>query len=518
MDRRNFFVKIIKFGSLFLFLPSGKILSELLSNEQSLDILDLEKGYLNLPVIWENNIAFGKIKDLAKVLNTNYYENKERKKIVLYYRDNRFTITSGNNFVKINGKMFQMPYEAKIFGGEIYVPIEYFLQFFNKFSKTSMQLKEKNEVVSNEAKPYSTVENIRINSRDNGLLIEIKLSRAIKSNEVGVEFRNDWLYVDMYKTKIDMSVKPVRPVKDVKIYKHKELASVAFLLERKKWRREVWVDSEEKNIKIILIDDGFKIKEKKEKNSTTDEGVKKKNNLDKDKKNWYINTIIIDPGHGGKDPGAIGYRKLKEKNVVLAISKNLRELIARHLPGVKVLMTRDRDVFIPLKERTHFANANNGKLFISIHANSLKNSKVNGFETYFLGPEKGELAAEIAMKENSVVKLETEDTRKEYEGLKLIMATLLQNAHMHQSEYLAKIVQQEMEKGLKSINLKSRGVKQANFWVMVGATMPNILVETGFISNKYDAKILKTKNYQLKIAKAIFNGIKRFKEDTESVI
>ncbi|MCK5077490.1 MAG: N-acetylmuramoyl-L-alanine amidase, partial [Calditrichia bacterium] len=391
--------------------------------------------------------------------------------------------------------------------GEIYVPVEDFIIYFNQDCGTDLAVKNlvkpETDVAKTEKdvqKTFANVKKVKIENRSNGILVNIELDKGLNSSEVGVEFRNDWLFIDLYKGKIDNSVistyKPLKPVKEVKVYQHKELASIALLLEMKKWKREVWVEPDEKKVRVILIDEEYQIKEDDvaEKDSKTEAQDK----LELEKQKWYIDTIIIDPGHGGKDPGAIGYKKLKEKNVILPIAKNLEKIIKKKMPGVKVLMTRSKDVFIPLKNRTKFANKNSGKLFISIHANSLKSRKVNGFETFFLGPDRGDLATEIVMKENSVIEFETKDAQKEYEGIKFIMATMAQNAYMHQSEYLARMVQEEMGRQMKSLHMKDRGVKQGNFWVLVGATMPNILVETGFISNKHDSKILKTKKYQLK--------------------
>jgi len=188
------------------------------------------------------------------------------------------------------------------------------------------------------------------------------------------------------------------------------------------------------------------------------------------------------------------------------------------MPEVKVIYTRDSDIFIPLQQRTKIANENNGKIFISIHANSNDNKRASGFETYILGPEKGDMARDVVLKENSVINFEDSQTRNEYKGINQILATMAQNAFSRQSEYLASLVQQEVDKKMQGIDFKGRGLKQGPFWVMVGASMPNILVETGFLSNAYDLKILKTAAYQFKIAEGIFEGLKRYKRDYESAI
>ena len=228
--------------------------------------------------------------------------------------------------------------------------------------------------------------------------------------------------------------------------------------------------------------------------------------------------MVIDPGHGGKDPGTIGIGKVQEKNIVLPVAKKLGDIIKKDMPKVKVIFTRSSDKFVSLKRRTQIANEKNGKVFISIHANSFKKKNVSGFETYILGPEKGEQARSVVLTENSVIDFEDENTRKEYKGINNILATMAQSAFSKQSEYLASLVQNGLNQQLRGLKMKNRGVKQGPFWVMVGATMPNILVETGYISNSYDVKILKTAAYQHKIARGIFEGLKNFKRDYENAI
>jgi N-acetylmuramoyl-L-alanine amidase len=181
-------------------------------------------------------------------------------------------------------------------------------------------------------------------------------------------------------------------------------------------------------------------------------------------------------------------------------------------------MTRDKDVFIPLRERTQIANRSKGKLFVSIHANSNRKRAIGGFETYILGESKGEKASEVALIENSVIDFEAQAEKKQYEGINFILATMAQNAFLKQSQYLAAIVQDELDARLSAYKVKNRGVKQGPFWVMVGASMPNVLVETAFISNRKEAKLLRKSSVQKQIASALYAGIHKYKEDIERAI
>ena len=238
------------------------------------------------------------------------------------------------------------------------------------------------------------------------------------------------------------------------------------------------------------------------------------NHLEDVKDKWRLDIVVLDAGHGGKDPGAIGKYGTKEKDVVLDITKRTGKLLEKS--GIKVFYTRDEDVFVPLMDRTKMANEKNGKLFVSIHANANKNRKIQGFETYLLRPGKSEDAIEVASRENSVINLEeVQDQYADLTGEALIMATMAQSIFMKESEDLASIIQMELDKRL---NTPNRGVKQAGFYVLIGASMPNVLVEVGFLSNPMEEKKLKQDMHKQQIAEAIYSAIKHFKQTREKVL
>jgi len=234
-----------------------------------------------------------------------------------------------------------------------------------------------------------------------------------------------------------------------------------------------------------------------------------------DRKRWLIDRIIIDPGHGGKDPGAVGRAGTREKDITLDIAKRLRKLLNRKLK-IDVLMTREGDSFIGLKERTQFANSNGGKLFISIHADANKNRKIRGFSTYLLGVKRSEQALEVARRENSVIELEESAAAyEEFQEAAYILNAIAQSSYLKESQDLAQMVNESLKKRTKIPDL---GVHQAGFYVLIGAAMPNILVETGFLSNAYEERLLKTRSFRQKIAEALYESIRRFKEKYEKGI
>jgi len=227
---------------------------------------------------------------------------------------------------------------------------------------------------------------------------------------------------------------------------------------------------------------------------------------------WRLDTVVIDAGHGGDDTGAIGAGGLREKDVVLAVALKVGQYL-EELLGVRVVYTRRDDRFITLSNRGHLANEAGGKLFVSIHANAAHNRSAQGTETYFLGMHKTDAAEKVMERENSVIRYESDQGA--YEGLNqkaLIEQTLTQSAYMRGSEQLAGLVQQEFTGRVGRIN---RGVKQAGFYVLWGASMPSILVELGFVTNAEEAAFLASENGQIYLASAIFRAVRAFKAGYE---
>jgi len=235
--------------------------------------------------------------------------------------------------------------------------------------------------------------------------------------------------------------------------------------------------------------------------------IDKTTDLIKEKKKWQFDTIIIDPGHGGKDPGSIGYKGTKEKDIVLDVSKRLARKIQKNL-RVKTILTRDEDVFIRLQDRTKFANTNEGDLFISIHVNSNESKKPYGFETYLLKPGRNQEAINVALRENSVIELEGNKFEKLTDE-QLIQATIAQSGFVQYSEKFAALIQEEIDKRVQSRN---RGVKQAGFYVLMGASMPNVLIELGYISNPNEEKKLNSSSYRDMLATSIYYAILKYQK------
>ncbi len=223
-------------------------------------------------------------------------------------------------------------------------------------------------------------------------------------------------------------------------------------------------------------------------------------------------VVIIDPGHGGKDPGAVN-KSIREKDIVLAIGLKLGKLINENYPDVKIVYTRSTDVFIPLIERSRIANKHKADLFISIHANSGGAPSTRGTETFVLGLHRSNENLEVAKKENSVILLE-EDYKTTYEGFdpnlseSYIMFELVQDIYMDQSLQFASAIQNQFTNRLETPN---RGVKQAGLLVLRQSSMPSVLVEAGFLSCLAEANFLNSSEGQQSVAISIFEAFRKFK-------
>lgn len=217
-----------------------------------------------------------------------------------------------------------------------------------------------------------------------------------------------------------------------------------------------------------------------------------------------IRRIVIDPGHGGHDPGAVGPSGIQEKDVVLSMGLKLRELLRDEL-GLDVVMTRSTDVFIPLEERTAIANKVNADLFLSIHANAAPNRSASGIETYYLNLAKTEKAAQLAAKENGT-------SLEKVSVLQAILFDLMASYKLNDSAHLAEEVQKALFKKARGRHgdVRNLGVKQGPFYVLVGATMPSILVETAFLSNALEESRLKDTAYQEMTANGIMEGVRGY--------
>ncbi len=230
-----------------------------------------------------------------------------------------------------------------------------------------------------------------------------------------------------------------------------------------------------------------------------------------------ITTIVIDAGHGGKDPGASG-KHSREKDIALAVALKLGKYISQNMKDVRVIYTRKTDRFIPLYRRAEIANENHADVFISIHCNSNPSTRPYGAESYVIGLHKTAENLSVAEKENSAILFEGSSSKSKYGNFKLdspqsyINMSLFQNLYLGQSLLLAHNIEKEMK---VRAGRKARGVYQAGFLVLWQTAMPSVLVELGFLSNPKEEAFLKSSKGQIYLASAIYRAFKRFKQNFE---
>ena len=223
-----------------------------------------------------------------------------------------------------------------------------------------------------------------------------------------------------------------------------------------------------------------------------------------------FDTVVIDPGHGGRDPGAVGANGSRESDRNLEMALLVRDLLRVRDPGLEVLMTRESDEYVSLGSRTRLANSAMADLFVSIHCNAATNRSARGIETYFLSTARTDDARAVEMLENSVAGLDEVEAAPG-DPLAFLLADMAQNIYQDRSSDLAMTIQRSLAS--RWTESPDRGVKQAGFYVLRGALMPSVLIEVGFISNPAEEQVLNSLDFRLGTAEAIVDAILSFSED-----
>jgi N-acetylmuramoyl-L-alanine amidase len=517
MFRRDFILKVLSFVTVPGFFQN-------LWSKHRAGAAALQKNFITIrkqgkelidskiPVLEKWNQVFVSLNAFSRTLDYGIYTNTSKRKAVLYVGRDKATFTADNGFVILNDQVYQFLHKPVWYHSELWLPLQLLQELFSTYTSHHMFYDEKNNAFVIGQKDVN-ITNLAISSKENGTLIKIFSEKTFSENDITLKISNGWLHVEIYGGKADADAlarqKTAGVVSDIEVIQFDSLVSLAFRLRKSIIDKELLLSDGERDFMVSL-----RTKE------TIEQDQQTKEELERQKKEWLVDTIVIDPGHGGKDPGAVGHKNLYEKTIVLNVALQLGKVIKKKLPDVRVVYTRDKDVFIPLWKRTKIANEHKGKLFISIHCNSNRNKRVKGFETYFLSSDedKNKQAQEVVLMENASIEFEAEEDRMRYEGINFILATMAQSAFIKQSQYLASSIQKSYAAKMKPLGMKDRGVKQGRFWVMVGATMPNVLIEMGYISNKQEANFLRKTSTNKKIAEAIFSGIDKYKKDVESSI
>lgn len=431
----------------------------------------------------------------------------------------RFSFVIGSPYFRLNDSLFNLVYPSEYKEGDVYLPAETFLPFVDRISSERIQFDKKGAIVNSEKGKYN-ITDIDFSAKANGLLIEITLTDPLaysvfvtEGNWINVSIRNGKLNIGRIESRLDS-----RLLVKLQAIQEDGVAQISFqvrqALQKVKTTHHKLVQDPTR-IQIAVPDVTFQIDSSATPVSSKQNSVAIIDNT--------IDVIVVDAGHGGKDYGAIGPDKTREKDVALAIARQLADMV-RADGRFKVIMTRNSDTYLTLQERADIANKAGADLFISVHANASPSRKANGWNVFFLAPAKNDSARAVEQLENSYFVREMQssgDTAGEEEdteentdtGLSPedpimgILNDMLMTEFQAESHEFALMVDRQFRKTLET---PARGVDQAGFFVLNKVFTPSVLIESAFISNRAEVKLLKSAAYQKKVAAGIYEAIKEF--------
>lgn len=457
---------------------------------------------VRLPTTQKDGIEYISINALAEFFEIENTVDITRGIGTLGFANGKLNYTLFSPYVTVGDKSYNIHYDIIYYYGDFYAPVEYLIPVIDRLMPDDFIYSAKDNAIGLFPALYNITE-ITAQQKINGLLIEIFFTEELKYDIVKTS--DYWLIVTIYGGKIDTSFfkgkRPIKAIYDTEAYQFKNSAQLSIRLRPKDFTFVSKIKDNPLRIQISIKGEGFA-------DTVLTYTPFAENNFADN----IIDVIVIDPGHGGDDLGAVGPSGILEKDIVLEISNHLQRMLIDE--GFKVILTRDDDRFVPLSDRTKIANEAGADLFISIHANAAKNKKANGSIIFFLADAKTDQARAAATLENSSIKFETPESQKDYiSDLDFILLDMVQNEFLKESADLAGMIEQNIKRLSK---IESRGIDQAGFFVLNKAYMPSVLIETAFISNKKDEALLKVEKTQRNIAKAIKDSVVQFKHKYEA--
>ncbi|MDH3892177.1 MAG: N-acetylmuramoyl-L-alanine amidase [candidate division Zixibacteria bacterium] len=463
-------------------------------------------GKQDISAYHQDRITYLSFSELAEILGGTLDWETVGHQITYTDGANRFDFVLGSPFFKLNDHTYNMTFEARLKDGRLYLPAETFVSFLNGAVPQSLSFDSKLRLLRMDSE-YFNVTDLEVSRKANGLLVELMLTGAL-AYEVYVTEGN-WLNISITEGRINQpklaSRKDSRYMYKLTTHQAAGSGQVSMRLKVRTDKLHHKMAYNPPRIQISIADAGFVI----DSSAAPIVGPDDK-----------VDVIVIDAGHGGSDYGAIGPGKTREKDVVLNIARELAKLIRKE-KLFKVVMTRDGDRTVTLDKRADIANSAGADLFISIHANASVKKRARGWNVFFLAPAKNDSARSVAQFENSFFLKERsaldahrdeEETESDQYGLDnpilSILNEMIMTEFQAESYDLALMLGREFR---NSLNIPSRGVDQAGFFVLNKVFTPSVLIETGFISNKKEEKTLKSKKYHRQVAQAVYKAIKKFK-------
>ncbi|UCH83410.1 MAG: N-acetylmuramoyl-L-alanine amidase [Candidatus Latescibacterota bacterium] len=448
---------------------------------------------------------FLRANDVAKIFKATQFWNASTRKVILGIHKSRFTITVDTRVVVIDGDPIMLRSDIRYESGFVMIPMEFVLDLVPPYTLRALTWDPSARTLSVDKVGYN-VAGLTFATTDDRSTATIELTEPlihhVDSNTPGL------VRLKIYGGRVDPAKFLVREAHGlfdgVRAEQTDRDAYVYFDIKR--YTSRVVVEQDETPPRIRVVLEKGDLPEIPEPDFAGKKQVEVVDRRAVEHRRLRIRKIVIDPGHGGKDDGKIGVTGVLEKDVNLEVAKKTREALRRSV-GVEVVLTREDDRLLSLTRRTEIANELEADLFISIHCNSWFSPETGGFEAYFLSPAKTEWDRAVAMAENAADDY-LRPASDAGSDIDFILWDIVQNEYINESSHLAELIQIAMNDRL---GLRDRGVKQAGFTVLQGARMPAVLIETGFLSNPEEERLLADPEFQAKVADGIVEAVKKFK-------
>ena len=492
-----------------LLVGSATILVLIASQAMAMDKVRvaIAGGHEEVRAFAEQELVYMSLSELAEVLGGDLTWETVGHRVVYKDAGFKFEFLLDSPFFLLNDTAYNMIYPAVLRDGQLFVAAATMVPFLDRVNEQQLTWEPSARTIRAEAE-YFDVTDISVQPKANGLLIEVYLTKT-KAYDIFVT-EGDWLNISIRDAMINshrvLSRRDARYMYQLKVHQiENRTGQISMRLKRKvtKWTHEL--KSNPTRIQIAIADVDFEL-------DTTSQPV-----LGPDDK---IDVVVIDPGHGGEDYGAVGPGGTREKDVALDIAKKLARMIRKD-KQVKVIMTRDRDKTVTLEERAKIANDAGTDLFVSIHANASPKKHHRGWNVFFLAPALNDSARSVEQLENSYFLRESytgtvaePDTDEQYlDPVVSILNEMIMTEFQSESYDFAQMVDREFRRRLDA---PARGIDQAGFFVLNKVFTPSVLIESAFISNQQEERKLRGNDYQENVAKRLYEAIKRFKAKYES--
>ncbi len=451
-----------------------------------------------LHVAGDDDVWFLRANDVARLFRATQFWNASSRKIVLGIGRARFVLTVDTRVVVVDGEPFMMRSHVRYEDGFVLVPLEFMLEIAAQHTPRTFKWDEKTRRLTVQGAGFN-VTRIAFDTAPERTTATISLTEPlvyhVDSGTRGL------VRLKIYGARADLRALSIREahglVRAVRTEQTERDAFVSFDISPDV--KQLRVDRTDSPPQIVLRLERLGSADADTGMVVLDEGAKVGQSI-------VIDKICVDAGHGGRDHGKENGDGIAEKDITLAIAKVVAEHVKDEL-GLEVVMTREDDRLVGLRERTEIANRSGADVFISIHCNSWFNEQTSGFESYFLSPARSESERTLARYENQAG--DAGGAPSQGGDIDFILWDLVQNAYISESSTLAETIQHEMTSRLQ---IKSRGVKQANFVVLQGAKMPAVLIETAFLSNPGEAEMLVDPDFHRRVAEGVVASIRRMQE------